>query len=558
MIILEIILILFVILLLDPKNSMKYLRRAGYYFGKLTNFINTFKDIGSEFNLKNMEQQVRRESGHNYEKTSNPPDINNNYSEIRSSHNGIQGINRVLLNGYFDILRKKYDYRHTKMLVPLLFEEDSGISSKVFELLKIDPVFGFEKRGLVLPVTDLKVDHLRDNMFLHLFSDERIKDLSNIFYSIPDDVFKKRLPLIALFPGIDNLNINDIFTKSKAKFYQDYQIERSKYYETTYPQILTIAPSYDCNLNCQYCFSRELNKRFKQMSIDQFREILDTLERQGKNKEIAFFGGEPTYFPEILVFFKELESRELSFTLATNCLVNTEKWECLVRYSGLVNITAHIEKDSFYRERSEIDQIACNLSIASRENKRVVFRYNIDKSEPIDWSFLERYIRSVREFIFSFAIPFPSQVSTNTFVDLNDINSYSSNILSMIRFIKEKCRYKRHLIVLAKPIPLCAFSNEVFEELLANIQFKNICEIDQNGYTNNLIINPDGSYNPCMALNSVTYTFDSFTDTEILPSSYYSKLQNIMRVPLMENCEKCRLKYIGICQAGCFSYAGHK
>ena len=90
--------------------------------------------------------------------------------------------------------------------------------------------------------------------------------------------------------------------------------------------------------------------------------------------------------------------------------------------------------------------------------------------------------------------------------------------------------------------------------VLKNTEYKNVCEIDKNHYTNNICINPDLSYFPCMALTHRKYRGEKILPFEELKIENKSISGFLVRKPLMKECEDCRLFLLGVCQAACYSY----
>jgi radical SAM protein with 4Fe4S-binding SPASM domain len=160
------------------------------------------------------------------------------------------------------------------------------------------------------------------------------------------------------------------------------------------------------------------------------------------------------------------------------------------------------------------------------------------------------------EFKFSFAVVFPSQSGRVDYVRLNNLEDFSNKIISMISFLKEKAGEKNFRAVFAKPYPPCFFSEEDLKFILKNVEYKNVCEIDKNSYTNNTCINPDLSYFPCVALTADRYRGEKIPPFDQLKTENKARAGFLVHKALLEECGNCRLFHLGVCQAACYAYVG--
>ncbi|MBN2619366.1 MAG: radical SAM protein [Spirochaetales bacterium] len=441
----------------------------------------------------------------------------------------------------------------SKAIMPLLFDDNKEIAQKTLNILKKDPLFVFEKRDSFNNSNRISGGFYNEcSYFNKIFNPERIESLSKSLKNIPAQRFKKYMHQLAELPGVDFLDHKLIFSGDKSSIYTEFKKLRRSVTAKNYPKQGFISPSYRCNLDCAYCFSKDMLKKFNEdMTIENYKLYIKKLKKDFDVQEIGFFGGEPTYFPKLIEFIEEAENEALYCNLASNGIIDSKTWGDIVARNSIRMITLHIEDDDFYREKKIIETLLSNISSALKLGRQIIFRFNISK-ENIDWNFLKKYIDLVPKFRFSFALPFPSVRGDNTFIELNDMGKYGATIISMIDYISHNC--SNYEIVLAKPIPLCVFTEYEYDQILNNIKYKNICEIDKNNNTNNLMINPDGSYQPCVALNSDKFIYNDFLKTESLSSNYHLNINRVLKTPIMEKCNLCYLFTIGACQGACYAY----
>ncbi len=288
------------------------------------------------------------------------------------------------------------------------------------------------------------------------------------------------------------------------------------------------------------------------MSLDKFKQILDSVNSFMNLKRVNFFGGEPTNFSQLLEFINETEKRNLKFYFATNGLTDNNVFKKIIKYQNLESITFHIEKDNFYKN-GQLKNLINNLNIAVKNNIKIILRYNLEYPTYTEWNFLKKYIDMIPDFEFSFSVIFPSLASKQKNISISELKKFSKKIISLVFFLIQNTR-NQNQIILAKPFPLCFFNEYDLNLLLRFVKIKNICELEKNGGLNNICVNPDGSFFPCMALNSHRYQFNSIFDFKQVKDQYQSIINKFINTPLLTECKDCHLFNIGVCQAACYSF----
>ena len=451
-----------------------------------------------------------------------------------------------------EVLRNNYTFDLTGKVLKLIFDREKKVRAKASETIKIDPLFAFEQRE---EFAGTKSNSRCRGIYLEeLFSEKRKRELSAVVKEITDSDFHCSIVDFAMLPGIENLELEHIFFGSKKKYLEEFKKYRRQYFLGKYAPQIAVAPSYRCNLDCSYCYANDLITVFKEdMTLEQFKKLLDTLNPGNAVKRVSFIGGEPAIFPGLNQFIEESKKRNLDFYFATNGIVEPGAFKAILKHRNLISVTVHIEKDDFY-SKDKKEKLLANVKSLGEKNINTIIRYNLLEPSNRDWNFLSKYMDLLPGFTFSFAIVFPSQSGHVNYVQLKNLKDFSPKIISLITFLKEEKTHKNFKVVFSKPYPPCIFSEEELKFILKNTEYKNVCEIDKNHYTNNICINPDLTYFPCMALTHRKYRGEKILLFEELKIVNKSIAGFLVKKPLMKECEDCRLFLLGVCQAACYSY----
>lgn len=456
-----------------------------------------------------------------------------------------------------DLLRDNYRYDLTSRVLALVFDPDKKVAAKAADTITRDPLFAFEQRPEFTDreVPDLHAGAKPGRVYLeNLFSKERKSALSALVKEIPEEDFVGALEDFARLPGVGNLELEDIFAGDGEIYREEFNQFRSGYFLDKYTPQVAVAPSFRCNLNCSYCYANDLNSAFPEdMTLEQFKELLDVLNPDNIVKRVSFIGGEPLIFPRLPQFIRELTRRGLDFYFATNGIIEPAIFDQIVQQTNLLSATVHVEKDDFYSP-DKLEKLLINVRNLGERNIDTIIRYNLMDPAGRDWDFLVKYMEMLPEFKFSFAVVFPSQSGRGDYVKLENLEAFSQKIIAMISFLKEKAGEKSFRAVFAKPYPPCFFTEEELKFILNNVEYKNVCEIDKNSYTNNICINPDLSYFPCVALTDPAYRGEKIKPFEEMKIENKARAGFLVHKALLEECGNCRLFHLGVCQAACYAY----
>ena len=109
--------------------------------------------------------------------------------------------------------------------------------------------------------------------------------------------------------------------------------------------------------------------------------------------------------------------------------------------------------------------------------------------------------------------------------------------------------------VVAKPIPLCMFSREEFLRLTAVATLENVCDVSQNQYTNNILVNPDLSLFPCMALPLTDAKLSPGLSLDQFAQRSRRAVEPLQQAPMLDECAGCQMFYMQLCQPACLGFA---
>ncbi len=541
MVLIEIILILFIILLLDPKNSVAHLRKLGFYMGKIKKIWYQIRSIGKEFNINQMEQEVENEStaGESGHKVN--PELSR----------GNQSSNDFILKGLLDLQKNNFDFNQTENILPLLFYHDPSIRDKAFDLLMMDPAFSFRKRKLV-EKKDFHPDirHFNNSLFLHLLSELRLRNLSNLLSSIPDELFLQHYLSLAYFPGIENLDSTIVFKEGKFKLYETFRAEREKIFESVSTQV-SINLRDSGPMSCFHCTNRKKDTSAPDLQInwEKFEDILNITASEKEKKTLNLSGLE-NLLPHCLNYLSETARFNLQTTITSTAQFHENIWSQIIRFEDLKKIVIQLFEDRNLKSEQQIRQITQNILKATTCSKQIVLRYDVSFTENESWDFLNKYIDIVQYPVISLSA---SLSRCNKVKSEQTIKTYADYLLSIVKHLKSRYEFRRHKIIISNPIPLCLFDNESSKYLLRNTHLNNICNLDRNDFTSHFNLNPDGTYSPCEALTKDTYRFKEYSGADNLPGNYYSTLNNLIQRPVFDICRNCPLHEEGFCQGDCFS-----
>jgi len=483
-------------------------------------------------------------------------EIEGNGSELN------QGIRRLLKSDDMISRRIAIELLHQRESLasfaglPGVFSDDRVLLAKSLDLLLRDPLFAFFTRARSTINHDPTGESGKDENFLEkCFARDRITAFQRTLKSLPDAVLIRGMKYLAQFPGIDILLDADYLNQLSSDARKHYNEHRSEWMRRHFPPQITLIPSYRCNANCEYCFAKGLGKRFgNEMNLNRFHRLIQWLKTETPVRRIGFLGGEPTIFAHLPEMIAYLDSLGFEYYFATNALAQPSLFRCSLQGRKLIAVTIHVENEDFYTLEQKRNVLE-NIRMASAACKRVILRYNIVDPLRREWDFLHQAVDAADHPIISFATVFPAQDGHGQYVRPNDLRLIALKIIDFIKWLQVRCGNAHKRYIWAKPFPPCVFSREELLGILAVTEFRNICEIDRNSGTNNMCINPDFSALPCMALTTDKYVDRHWKmNWQWLLRKKADFSDRLTRIPLMPECNGCRLFALGVCQGLCYAY----
>lgn len=263
-----------------------------------------------------------------------------------------------------------------------------------------------------------------------------------------------------------------------------------------------------CNLNCKYCYNKQnLNTNMRELSTQDWRNVIDRLEKEGINK---FFvtGGEPLLRADLSEIISYIKGEK---TLLTNgTLLVNNKYELLKKFDKII-----VSLDSLNIEENELN----------RENS---IYYNVRKNiEDIPLELREKImIRSV--------------LTKNNYARIDEIAEYCKNNLKVKHLVNECLPNSAEELRDFIPINPDEGTKYYLNDLI-------LC----GAGVDTVAIAANGDIYPCQSLMKENFKIGSVLDEswkkEIEESAEKSKFaKGILEVP---KCMKCVYKYI--CGGGC-------
>lgn len=319
-----------------------------------------------------------------------------------------------------------------------------------------------------------------------------------------------------------------------------------------FPGAVAVVPSYRCGRACSYCFAKELAARGGvEMDLERFRQVLDAVGVGGAVRRVNLFGGEPTEFPLLEDFVRELEARQVRFFFSTNGLGDPARFRRVLASGALEMVTLHLERPAAYRGE-ELATLKTNSLALAGARAQVVLRYNLTEAAARDFGFLAPWLRALPRAHVAYAVAFPSESRANLHATLEELDRFAPKALALAEWLERESPGRR--VVLAKPFPVCAFGPEALGQFLARVDYHAVCEVNRNGFADQVQVAPNGTMSPCMALSSPALALPEPRPLPEAGRAFAQRLAPLMARPPRPSCARCTLFEVGACQAACYAY----
>lgn len=177
------------------------------------------------------------------------------------------------------------------------------------------------------------------------------------------------------------------------------------------PEFIVI-PTYQCNLNCRYCYERDLQERGNLLDAELFLllwqamdDIAESFTYEGVPK-LAFLGGEPLLMSNYQLIKNILEGcfqRKWEVEVITNGTTLTKYAPLISRYKvKAIQVTLDGPRDihnlrrTFHNGRGSFDQIVKGINETLKRGIKIYLRVNLDSRNLDHLPFLANFIQQKR------------------------------------------------------------------------------------------------------------------------------------------------------------------
>lgn len=337
-----------------------------------------------------------------------------------------------------------------------------------------------------------------------------------------------------------------------------------------FQRTLRVCITYRCNLECHYCYIKGIENSFlRDMTPEDFLSLVLWAKDRGWN-HIRFLGGEPTIHPYFTKMLEACYSNEMFVTLATNNLFPSRSLPIL--------------------DNRWVDSLTINYNASQRLNNErlAVFKENLrqlyKQKIPFEFSYtIDHQNDNLREIFEDTKLYRPMSIRVSLAIPglskQTSISELTSNFKSISRKVfefQENCIKLNIPFYIYRPLMPCMFSSQEWKNLKGTFPF--ICFIRcplgaMGNYSTTIVVNPDLSIFPCIAVFIKGPNIFTFKNREEISSFYREKIKQMLSEPSMELCRTCasHKKFIsnlerginsdlkssfsdGLCQGGCLNF----
>ncbi len=303
-----------------------------------------------------------------------------------------------------------------------------------------------------------------------------------------------------------------------------------------------IVISYFCNLDiCEYCYARS-QKIDEKMSIEDFEKLIGWFKDVVKPlKGITLLGGEPTALNDLKKYLDAAQKQDVYINFFTNGSFNNKQCEMLINSQVVKTFYFHLNENHLEKVKGHLDNFKNNIKKLKENGKNVVLRNNFDGN---DFNY-----NIVLELASEFSLPIAWSItspckSMSNYVLRKDLRKVGERLGC---FFAEARKLNLELNLL-RPIPHCAFPDNIYEE------FKDYTDLARNCNVSSYVY-PNKQIQFCTVLDhfksSIINSADELKDSIL----QFQKLENNLRkLPSFDTCLTCDKFKMEICQGGCFAY----
>lgn len=338
---------------------------------------------------------------------------------------------------------------------------------------------------------------------------------------------------------------------------------------SVFRQTLRVSITYRCNLVCRYCYANGLETNFPEdMRLEDFLHLVVWAKKRGW-KYIRLLGGEPTIHPHFIEMLDICYHNKMRVSIPTNNLFSSQIGKKL--------------------DKSRIDYITLNYALEPLDNKqKLIFRDNLKqlvaRKIPFELSYIISHndddgleifedARLYRPMCIRVSIAIPGLSKQISISEL--VSNFKSISYKIFKF-QENCIKLSIPFYIYRPLMPCMFSPKEWQRLKGSFPFICFtrCPLGAMGdYSATVVVNPDLSIFPCIAVFIKGPNIFRFKDRNEISAFYKDKIKHMLSEPLMELCKNCerRSKFLydlkkgkdsdlrscfneTLCQGGCLSF----
>ncbi len=303
--------------------------------------------------------------------------------------------------------------------------------------------------------------------------------------------------------------------------------------------MMNIFVTYRCNLDCPYCFARQLRDEFPgDMDKETFERLLGWMA-QANVPSVAFIGGEPTLHPRLPEMLEQTAMAGISPVLFTNGLFPEGLASRLAPH--VANVVVNYNEPQTYGA-GQWERLHANLDALAALRVRLTFSKNFSRQTP-RYDYLlqgaERYaVRAIR-----YDISRPAADCANTYVSLDETREIMA---SLVHFVKE-CEAMGVRTGLDCSVRFCDVRNEDRQYLeRVSAKFTGICHPS-------IDIHPNLSASYCLPLHGVRVPdVTRFADQDALRWHFAQMVRPMRLENVSASCLDCK-DFMRRCQGGCLA-----
>ena len=313
-----------------------------------------------------------------------------------------------------------------------------------------------------------------------------------------------------------------------------------------------IAPTYGCNIDCSYCYSKEWDKKSfpGSMSPEDLDFALAWMKENGVNL-VQLSGGEPTIYPRLEYLLEGMKDKGISVWLTSNCLY-PEKVRRLVTPKYIRELIAHYDQESLSSREPRRRLFMDNVTQAAASGVPLVFRYTLTReSGPEEWGRVIDAAGQAGAKRLNYGFAFRNAYGDNSHFDFSTVDQVSFDTL-FTRFMKDVAQAGLGLHQ-SKPFPLCMVSKETLRRAVRSGAIYSCCTVANSGYTQNLTINPDLSVYPCNGVAKATGDIKNSGSIAALGKVSGEFIRSLQSTNSLPECGECIMFYTGVCHGVCLA-----